>query len=452
MTRKQPQPSRPGQIRVMDLFAGAGGFSAGFSHYTPRSGVNPFTSVAAVEFDPAAASTYAANFGGAHVYPGDIAGFDPTPFKGEVDVIMGGPPCQGFSGLGKQNPDDPRNELWQEYVRVVARVHPKVFVIENVDRFLKSPQFEDLRTASQTPGHPLYDYTVVPALLNAADYGVPQARRRVIVICTRKDLGEVLRHPEPTHAKHGHTDGPDTDGADTASGFPRGDGTGDRTGTGTDPKRQTSLFDAPPALPRWEPVSTVFERSAKRPLLDRMPDPRGGEPALVNGVQGHHLTTDLHFGRSPEDLSRARYKAIPENGNRKDLRGVHYRLDRSGNIRLSTEGPDYKRLKGPEFYLSTESWDNHNSGSGDVMGRLRAHTPSVTIRTEFYKPEKGRYLHPTADRPITHYEAALIQGFPEDFKWYGTKIQIARQIGNAVPVGLGTALAGAIHTFLARHM
>lgn len=402
----------------MDLFAGAGGFSAGFSHYTPPSGVNPFTSVAAVEFDPAAASTYAANFGGAHVYPGDIAGFDPTPFKGEVDVIMGGPPCQGFSGLGKQNPDDPRNELWQEYVRVVARVHPKVFVIENVDRFLKSPQFEDLRTASQTPGHPLYDYTVVPALLNAADYGVPQARRRVIVICTRKDLGETLTHPEPTHAKHGHTD----------------------------------EADAPPALPRWEPVSTVFARSAKRNLLDRMPDPRDGEPALVTGVQGHHLTTDLHFGRSPEDLSRARYKAIPENGNRKHLRGVHYRVDRSGNIRLSTEGPDYKRLKGPEFYLSTESWDNHDSGSGDVMGRLRAHTPSVTIRTEFYKPEKGRYLHPTADRPITHYEAALIQGFPEDFKWYGTKIQIARQIGNAVPVGLGTALAGAIHTFLARHM
>ncbi|WP_234350358.1 DNA cytosine methyltransferase [Streptomyces sp. WM4235] len=418
MTRKQPQPSRPGQIRVMDLFAGAGGFSAGFSHYTPRSGVNPFASVAAVEFDPAAASTYAANFGGAHVYPGDISDFDPTPFKGEVDVIMGGPPCQGFSGLGKQNPDDPRNELWQEYVRVVARVHPKVFVIENVDRFLRSPQFEDLRTASQTPGHPLYDYTVVPALLNAADYGVPQARRRVIVICTRKDLGETLTHPEPTHAKHGHT----------------------------------GEVDAPPTLPRWEPVSTVFERSAKRPLLDRMPDPRGGEPALVTGVQGHHLTTDLHFGRSPEDLSRARYKAIPENGNRKDLRGVHYRVDRSGNIRLSTEGAEYERLKGPEFYLSTESWDNHNSGSGDVMGRLRAHTPSVTIRTEFYKPEKGRYLHPTADRPITHYEAALIQGFPEDFKWYGTKIQIARQIGNAVPVGLGTALAGAIHTFLARHM
>ncbi|MFD8789933.1 MULTISPECIES: DNA cytosine methyltransferase [Streptomyces] len=71
--------------------------------------------------------------------------------------------------------------------------------------------------------------------------------------------------------------------------------------------------------------------------------------------------------------------------------------------------------------------------------------PSVTIRTEFYKPEKGRYLHPLQDRPITHYEAALIQGFPEDYLWHGTKIEIARQIGNAVPVGLARAVAEAIH-------
>ncbi|MFD9303078.1 DNA cytosine methyltransferase [Streptomyces sp. NPDC060048] len=423
MSKNQSQPSQPGPIRVMDLFAGAGGFSAGFAGYKPN-GASPFTSVAAVEFDEAAASTYAANFGGSHVYPGDIASFDATPFKGEVDVIMGGPPCQGFSGLGKQNPDDPRNELWQEYVKVVARVHPKVFVIENVDRFLKSPQFDDLRTASETPGHPLYDYTVVPAMMNAADYGVPQARRRVIVICTHKDFGTPLTHPEPTHAKNGRL-------------------------IGADPK-QEPLFDGSAIKPRWEPASTVFTRSAKRPLLTQMPGSRGGN-ALVQGVPGHYRTTDLHFGRNPEDLSRARYMAIPENGNRNDLRGVFYRLDPAGSICLSTED-GYEKLEGPEFYLSTQSWDKHNSGSGDVMGRLRKHTPSVTIRTEFYKPEKGRYLHPTEDRPITHYEAALIQGFPETFKWFGTKVQIARQIGNAVPVGLGSTLAKAIHTYLAPRM
>ncbi len=75
------------------------------------------------------------------------------------------------------------------------------------------------------------------------------------------------------------------------------------------------------------------------------------------------------------------------------------------------------------------------------MGRLHWDKPSVTIRTEFFKPEKGRYLHPTEDRPITHAEAALIQGFSEDFQWCGTKTSIARQIGNAVPPPLARAIA-----------
>lgn len=82
------------------------------------------------------------------------------------------------------------------------------------------------------------------------------------------------------------------------------------------------------------------------------------------------------------------------------------------------------------------------------MGRMHYDRPSVTIRTEPHKPEKGRYLHPTEHRPITYYEAALIQGFPEDFKWHGTKIDIARQIGNAVPIGLAKELARVVHEAL----
>jgi DNA (cytosine-5)-methyltransferase 1 len=75
------------------------------------------------------------------------------------------------------------------------------------------------------------------------------------------------------------------------------------------------------------------------------------------------------------------------------------------------------------------------------MGRLWWDRPSVTIRTEFFKPEKGRYLHPEADRPITHREAARIQSFPDHFEFEGSKIEVARQIGNAVPPGLGEAIA-----------
>ena len=88
------------------------------------------------------------------------------------------------------------------------------------------------------------------------------------------------------------------------------------------------------------------------------------------------------------------------------------------------------------------------SGGTDLFGRLWWDRPSVTIRTEFYKPEKGRNLHPEADRPISHREAARLMGFPDDFKFYGTKVEVARQIGNAVPPNLAGALAKAVHDVL----
>lgn len=91
------------------------------------------------------------------------------------------------------------------------------------------------------------------------------------------------------------------------------------------------------------------------------------------------------------------------------------------------------------------------------MGRMRWDAPSLTIRTEFFKPEKGQYLHPQWDvddprkrlnRVITHYEASLLQDFPESFLWCGSKTEIARQIGNAVPVGLASAVARHIRGYL----
>ena len=82
------------------------------------------------------------------------------------------------------------------------------------------------------------------------------------------------------------------------------------------------------------------------------------------------------------------------------------------------------------------------------MGRLRWDRPGLTLRTEFCRPEKGRFLHPEQDRALTHYEAALLQGFPEDFLGCGSKASIARQIGNAVPV----PLAAAVGSHVARHL
>ncbi|MEV6987405.1 DNA cytosine methyltransferase [Sphaerisporangium sp. NPDC051017] len=388
------------RINIVDLFSGCGGFTQGFHEFVPTgSAYSPFHTVGAVEWDIAAATTYAVNFaieagGTDHIFAGDIKRWNPADIDAKVDVILGGPPCQGFSGLGKEDPNDPRNQLWREYIKVVKKLEPKIFVIENVDRFFRSSEYKELMAAAN--GGDLKDYELQPKHLVAADYGVPQARKRAIVLATHRDLikshpaGAPLKHPAPTHI---------------------------------DPRKTEGIFSGTDALASWVPVSSVFgvkgePLTAEVPATTELPD--GRCDILGYEVAGPFKTTDLHIGRNPTPLSIRRYEDIPEGGNRHDIK--------------------------PEN--STESWMNHRTGSHDVMGRMYIDRPSVTIRTEFYKPEKGRYLHPWAHRPITHYEAALLQGFPEDFLWCGGKTEIARQIGNAVPVGLARAIAKQVYSYL----
>jgi DNA (cytosine-5)-methyltransferase 1 len=129
---------------------------------------------------------------------------------------------------------------------------------------------------------------------------------------------------------------------------------------------------------------------------------------------------DLHFGRKPTLTSLKRYRAIPEEGmNRFDLQ---------------------KRA----LHLTPRCWINKVSGGTDLFGRLWWNRPAFTIRTEFFKPEKGRYLHPEQHRPITHREAARLQSFPDSFRFIGSKTEIAKQIGNAVPPVLAARVADCV--------
>lgn len=98
--------------------------------------------------------------------------------------------------------------------------------------------------------------------------------------------------------------------------------------------------------------------------------------------------------------------------------------------------------------LTPQCWVKKKGGT-DLFGRLWWDRPAFTIRTEFFKPEKGRYLHPSQHRPITHREAARLQSFPDSFVFTGSKIQIARQIGNAVPPLLASAVARSVRAMLA---
>ena len=335
--------------KSIDLFSGAGGLTSGFV----RSGFRP---TCAVEIDPDAAATYRANFGD-HVIARPIEEMDDGAFPA-IDVVIGGPPCQGFSPLGRMNGDGTNralNGLWREYARVVRVAEPKVFVVENVPQFLRSAEFEALHRYAEDLG-----YEITAGVLNAADFGVPQKRRRAVAIGSR--IG-APRLPSPT-----------------------------------------------------SPVATTVAE-----VIRDLPTPSGrGEP-LARGVEVSGL--DLHFGRNPRPTSLRRYALIPPGGNRFDL-----------------------MRKAPQ--LTPRCWLEKPTGSTDVFGRLRWDDPALTIRTEFFKPEKGRYLHPEQDRPITHLEAALLQSFDADFRWTGSKISVARQIGNAVPPRLAAAVAQAVKDLL----
>jgi DNA (cytosine-5)-methyltransferase 1 len=179
-------------ITTVDLFAGAGGLSLGF-HLADRG----FAPVFAVEHESAAAATFERNFG-CEVFDGDI---EYGPVYPEADLVVGGPPCQGFSPLGRDRDDASRahlNGLWKHYLEAVHAIKPRAFVIENVPEFQRSTQFAELLEILETDEE-LSRYEVAYGVLNAADYGVPQTRRRGILVAIREHDGPLPWPPTPTH-------------------------------------------------------------------------------------------------------------------------------------------------------------------------------------------------------------------------------------------------------------
>ncbi|MFO7849531.1 MAG: DNA cytosine methyltransferase [Spirochaetia bacterium] len=356
-------------IPFIDLFSGAGGLSAGFEWL---SGL-PFKSVWANDFNDYAVNTYNKNFGNVCL-PGDIVSIlenNSIPIP-EAELVIGGPPCQGFSLLNKLREDDPRKKLWIPFMEVIDRSGARFFVMENVPQLLNSLEHKEILQWAENRG-----FKVWSGILLAADYGVPQTRKRAFIVGSKEAAPRLFFPPLKTH------------------------------------------FDS-----RKEPTQLAFYggkyRSDARPwrtvrdAISDLPEPKGTH------IRDEEPPLNLHFGRNPTAKSIARYKAIPGEGmNRFDL-----------------------QKNAPE--LTPECWIRKKTGGTDLFGRLWWNRPSFTVRTEFYKPEKGRYLHPEQHRPITHREAARFQSFPDEFVFTGTKVEIARQIGNAVPPLLGAAVAESV--------
>jgi len=364
------------QYRLIDLFSGAGGLTLGFT----KTFGQVFTPVWANDFNDYAAKTYNVNLGN-HCVTGDILDIVENRI-GEIpkaDVVIGGPPCQGFSLLNKNRQDDPRKQLWRPYLDVVAHCGAEIFVMENVPQLLGSEEYGEIVETAEKLG-----FKLASAKLCAADYGAPQIRWRAFIVGCKFTDPKLFFPPKKTNQKPTGT----TDRTIFFDGFEK-------------------YINAP------KPWRTV------RDAIADLPVPFGTE------IRNIPAPLDLHFGRTPTPMSLKRYKAIPKEGmNRFDL-----------------------QRKAPK--LTPACWIRKTEGGTDLFGRLWWDRPSVTIRTEFFKPEKGRYLHPAQHRPITHREAARLQSFPDSFKFTGTKIEVARQIGNAVPPALAARVADCVLAMLA---
>ena len=343
---------------VVDLFAGAGGMTLGFAW-------EGFMPVLAVEKELDFAATYEENFG-AHVITDDIADvIERGGLRMKADVVIGGPPCQGFSNLTGNRDCDPRRGMWSFFMDAVQITECSVFVIENVPNLLTSAEGKAILQRSRELGFIVTPQSI--GVLDASKFGVPQRRRRAFIIGSR--LGAVTL-PKPDNFE-----------VTVHTAFQKG----------------LHPNDSP------IPLKPTFRELLKQPASG----------------------PDLHIGRNPTPISRERYRLIPEGGNRFDL-----------------------QRRAPE--LTPPCWLRKKTGGTDLFGRLVWNQPAkCTIRCEFYKPEKGRYLHPTEDRPITHWEAARLQTFPDNFKWHGSKIRIAIQVGNAVPPILARAIAEQVKHHLA---
>jgi len=332
-------------LPLIDLFAGCGGMTLGFE----RSGL--FKSVLAVEWERDAGDTFRRNFGD-HIFEGAI---EDVPRFPSADIVVGGPPCQGFSPLNMARVGLERRSLWREYLRALKESKPRAFVMENVPELLRSLEYAAFAEAADELG-----FEVSGRILNAADYGVPQRRRRAIVVGVTEGR---FAWPEPTHF----------------------------------PAEAIALTGRP-----WRTF---------RDAVEGLPPKPSGE--------------NWHNPRNPRPQSLERYRTIPNQG--------------EGRFDLADRRPD----------ITPACWLRKKSGSTDVFGRLWWDRPAFTIRTEFYKPEKGRYLHPSEHRPITVREAARCMSFPDSFQFPETQsmTSVAKQIGNAVPPDL----AGCIAVSVAAH-
>lgn len=382
-------------MSAIDLFAGAGGFSLA-AH---QAGLNI---LAAIELDKSAALTYRENIINrlnqkTHLINGDILEVSPSTLRSELDLesgeltlMLGGPPCQGFSShrINDAGVDDPRNKLLLRYYDFVEEFKPKAFLVENVSGLFWKRHASFLNTFKQLAEDNGYIIHFCNTL-NAKDYGVPQTRKRAFILGVREDIEfDVSSFPPPAEY-FSHSS-----------------------------KEVMKL-----GLPAWRPASAVFEKLSDN-LIERYIKEHFEPYTKYSAEEARTLLKGLEHGEAvdkndpcnvhmqPMDKMLRRFKSTRLNGSRMDA--------------------------DPEFELTCHA-DGY-AGHKDVYGRVMIHLPSNTMTTGCNNPSKGRFVHPWENHGFTLRHASRLQTFPDEYIFMGNKTDQAKQIGNAVPTLLAKKL------------
>ncbi|TCQ99023.1 DNA cytosine methyltransferase [Neorhizobium sp. JUb45] len=366
------------KLRVLDLFCGCGGLSFGISD--ARYQDLEFEVVAGLDFNRSSIETFKLNHPNAKTYCVDIrkANIDEIIAEiGHIDVVVGGPSCQGFSTHGKRLADDPRNFLYKSYLEFIAKIKPTWSLMENVTGLLRygGGRFRDeiIKDLSSM------GYKVSFAQLQAADYGVPQVRKRIFFVANK--IGVPFEFPAPSH-------------------FPPDVVANDHTGKML---AYTSLTDAIGDLPMIG-IGVTADHSPKHYAL----------PPVTPFQQWSRRSAgalSLHFGAPPPRENLERIRHIPSGGDWLDI---------------------------PADLLPSRFAKILRKDCTTLYYRLRWDRPGYTITTVYRNVSSGAFTHPDEDRALTHREAARIQSFPDHFQFHPSGI--ASQIGNAVPPLLARVL------------
>jgi DNA (cytosine-5)-methyltransferase 1 len=364
---------------VLDLFCGAGGLSYGL-------GLAGFNVGAALDFDPVAIETYRQNHPNIPALLRDVATVSGSELQAlvgrEIDVVVGGPSCQGFSTHGKRDPNDVRNFLFKHFVRIVSEVRPAWIIMENVKGLLTYDQgrYRDLIHKS----FERIGYRIESRVLRAADYGVPQFRERLFFLATRTNAA--IAFPAPTHC----------------------------------PLEQSEMTGLKPYVTTWEAISDLQELGtegeateyAGRALTEYQRYARAGAPRKLT----------LHRARKISPLAMSLVKKIAQGGGIRSI-PVQQLPERFRKMRKISTGA-YRRDCTTLYYRL--AWDR----------------PSYTITTYFTNVSSGPFVHPSQNRALTTREAARLQSFPDSYQFFDK--MVPRQIGNAVPPLLARAVGSEI--------